>query len=134
MSIQLSVEERNARLDSIETILGASPLLRIFSGAMPASCVSADSGTKLIEITLGANWMSDAVGGQKEKSGTWTGTGLDDGVAGYFRIKTNNGSTCHIQGTVSITDGGGDMTLDNTNIATDQEITIDSFVLTDGNA
>ena len=133
MGIQLSVDARNARLNAIETITGASPLLRIFSGTMPLNCAAADAGTKLIEITLGANWMNDAASGEKEKNGTWSGTGLDDGVAGYFRIKSNDGTVCHIQGIVTLTGDGGDMTLDNTNIAIDQVVTIDTFTLTDGN-
>ena len=39
-----------------------------------------------------------------------------------------------LQGTVTATGGGGDMTLDNTSIASAQTVTVSSFTLTDGNA
>ena len=51
MPVQFSVRVRNARLDVIETTTGASPKLRIYSGAMPVNCAAAPTGT-LIEIPL----------------------------------------------------------------------------------
>ena len=39
-----------------------------------------------------------------------------------------------MQGTVTLTGGGGDMTLDNTSIASGQAVNVTSFTLTDGNA
>ena len=38
MAIQFSVSVRNARLDAIETTVGASPKLQIRTGAAPADC------------------------------------------------------------------------------------------------
>lgn len=52
MAIQLSVAARNARLDSIETTISTAAKLRIYSGAMPADCATAASGTLLCEMTL----------------------------------------------------------------------------------
>jgi hypothetical protein len=69
------------------------------------------------------------------KLGTWEDTSADAaGTAGHFRIKDSGGTTCHIQGTVTITGGGGDMTLDNTSIAAAQAITITAFSITAGGA
>ena len=62
------------------------------------------------------------------------GAGSAAGTAGYFRIKDSTNTTCHMQGTVTLTGGGGDMTMDNTNIASGQSITVNSFNLTAGNA
>jgi hypothetical protein len=135
MAIQLSTGERNARLDAIETLIGTAPLLRIYSGSMPADCATAASGTKLAEMTLPSDWMANAASGAKAKSGTWQDTSADNtGSAGYFRIYESTGTTCHLQGTVTATGGGGDLTLDNISIATGQSITITSFSLTDANA
>jgi hypothetical protein len=47
MTVQLSVAARNARLDAIETAVGVSAILEIRSGAQPANCAAADSGTLL---------------------------------------------------------------------------------------
>jgi hypothetical protein len=39
-----------------------------------------------------------------------------------------------LQGSITATGGGGDMTLDNTSIASGQTITVTGFTLTAGNA
>ncbi len=135
MAIQLSTTVRNARLDAIETAIGASPILRIRTGAAPANCGTADSGTVLVTMTLPADFMAAASGGSKALSGTWQDASADaTGTAAHFRIYDSGGSTCHLQGTVTATSGGGDLELDNTSIATGQSVTITSFTLTDGNA
>jgi hypothetical protein len=138
MSVQLSVSSRNARLDSIETTVGTAPKLRISSGAPPANCAAADTGTLLAELTLPSDWMDAAASGSKAKLGTWSGLG-DAGAgagtnAGHFRIKDSAGTNAHIQGTITATGGGGDMTLNNISIANGQDVTITAFTLTDGNA
>ena len=135
MSIQLSVAVRNARLDAIETTIGTSPILRIRTGAPPASCATADSGTILAEMTLPSDWMAAASSGSKAKSGTWQDTsGNAAGTAAHYRIYDSAGTTCHEQGTVTATGGGGDMELDNTSIAVGQQVTITTYSRTDANA
>lgn len=135
MTIQLSVASRNARLDAIETVAGASTIMKIRTGAVPASCATADAGTVLATLALPADWMAAASAGSKAKSGTWQDLTADAaGTAAHFRVYASDGTTCHIQGTCTITGGGGDLTLDNTNIAVGQAITITGFTLTDGNA
>jgi hypothetical protein len=135
MSIQLSITARNARLDAIETTLGTAPILTIRTGAAPANCAAANSGTVLATLTLPSDWMAAASAGAKAMSGTWQDTSADAaGTAAHFRIHDSGGTTCHLQGTVTATGGGGDMTLDNVVIAATQSVTITSFTLTDGNA
>lgn len=135
MALQLSVAARNARLDAIETTAGASAILKIVSGAAPADCATAASGTVLATINLPADYLSAAASGAKAKLGTWQDASADaTGTAGHFRIYDSAGTTCHMQGTVTATAGGGDMTLDNTSIAAAQVVTVTSFTLTDANA
>ncbi|HKY51710.1 MAG TPA: hypothetical protein VJP45_10680, partial [Candidatus Limnocylindria bacterium] len=69
--MQLSVAVRNARLDAIETAIGTSPILRIRTGAPPAACATADSGTVLAEMTLPSDWMAAAASGAKALVGSW---------------------------------------------------------------
>jgi hypothetical protein len=79
--------------------------------------------------------MAAASGGSKSKSGTWQDLSADAaGSAGHFRIYDSGGATCHMQGTATITGGGGDMILDNTNFAVGQVFTVVNFTLTAGNA
>ena len=135
MAAQLSVAVRNARLDAIETAVGTAPILEIRSGAPPANCAAADSGTLLASCTLPSDWLAAASAGSKAKSGTWEDTSANAaGTAGHFRIKDSGGTVTHIQGTVTATGGGGDMTLDNAVLAATQQFTVTSFSLTDANS
>jgi hypothetical protein len=134
MALQISTSARNGMLDAIETAAGASAILKIRTGAQPADCGTADSGTVLATLNLPSDWMAAASGGTKAKSGTWQDASADaTGTAAHFRIYANDGTTCHMQGSVTITGGGGDLTLDNTSIAAAQAVTITSFTLTAGN-
>lgn len=133
MPIQLSIAVRNARLDQVEVIIGVSAVLRIRSGAQPADCATADSGTVLASMTLPVDWAAAAGAGAKAKSGVWSDASADAaGTAGHFRMYESTGVTCGLQGTCG--QGSGDLSLDNTNIAVGQTITINTFTLTDGNA
>lgn len=135
MSLQLSTSVRNARLNAIPTTVGASPYLEIYSGSMPANCAAAATGTLLSKIPLPATYFNTAASGAMTMTGTWSEASADGtGTAGYFRIYDNALANCHMQGTVTATGGGGDMTIDNTSIASGQTITVTTFTLTDGNA
>lgn len=134
MAVQYSVAVRNAQLNAFETTTGASAKLQIRTGAAPADCAAAASGTLLCEMTLPADYMSDAAAGSKAKLGTWSGTGAAAGTAAHFRVVDSAGTTCHMQGTVTATGGGGDMTLDNVSIAVAQVVTVSTFTISRGNA
>lgn len=135
MALQLSDAVRNARLDAIETAIGASPVMKIRTGAPPANVAAADSGTVLATLTLPSDWMAAASGGTKAKSGTWQDSSADaSGTAAHFRIYASDGTTAHIQGTVTATGGGGDMVVDNVSFAAGQSFTITGFTLTESNA
>lgn len=134
MALQYSVSLRNAQLDAVETIIGAAAQLRIYTGAPPADCATAPSGTLLATITLPSDWMAAASAGSKAKSGTWQVAAGAAGTAGYWRLYDSGGTTCHAQGTCTATGGGGDMTLDNVSIASAQTITVTTFTITAGNA
>lgn len=135
MAIKISVAVRNARLDAIETEIGTSAILRIRSGAAPTNITDADSGTVLATLNLPSDWLAASASGVKSKSGTWQDASADaSGTAGHFRIYASDGTTQHIQGTITATSGGGDMELDNTVLASGQEFTVTSFSMTEGNA
>lgn len=135
MAFQFSTPARNAALDSIETVIGASPIMRIRSGAAPANCAAADAGVGLATLNLPADFLAAAAGGAKAMSGTWQDLAADAaGTAGHWRIYDSTGTTCHIQGTCTITGGGGDMTIDNPVLAVGQQISVTSFQITAGGA
>lgn len=135
MALQLSTAVRNARLDAIETAIGVDAVLKIRTGAAPANCAAADAGTVLATVNCPSDYLAAAAGGSKAKSGTWEDPVADNtGIAEHFRLYASDGTTCHMQGTVTVTGGGGDLTLDNDDINAGQAITITGFTLTDGNA
>lgn len=135
MAINLSVTVRNAKLNAVESTVDVAPILRIYTGTKPANTAAAATGTLLVEMTLPSDWMGAASSGQKAKAGTWQDASANaTGDAGYFRIYDSAGTTCHIQGTVTITGNGGDMTLNKVNITTGDNVEITSFTLIEGNA
>lgn len=136
MAFQFSTTSRNAALDAIETAVGTAAVLKIRSGAPPATVATADSGTVLASLTLPSDWLAAASSGSKAKSGTWEDTSADAaGTAAHFRVYASDGTTAHIQGTVTSTAvGTGDMLLDNTSIAAGQTVTITAFTLSAGGA
>lgn len=135
MTLFFSVDVRNARLDAIETVIGTSPILKIFDGTPPANCAAADDGDVLATLTLPSDWMAAASSGSKALSGTWQDASADDtGTATYFRIYDSGETACDMQGTCSESGGGGDMILQNTDLNAGQTFTIITFTITDGNA
>ncbi len=135
MSVQLGVTTRNARLDAIETACGTAPILTLRTGAPPANCGTANSGTVLATMTLPSDWMAAASSGAKAINGTWQDLLADvAGTVAHFRIHDSTATTCHIQGTVtSVLVGTGDMLIDNAVLAVNQPVSVLSFTLTDGN-
>lgn len=135
MSLQYSVAVRNAQLDAVESTISTAPILRIRTGSPPANCAASRTGTILASLTLPSDWMAAASSGSKAKSGTWSDTSADNaGTAAHWEIMDSGGTTCHAQGTVTVTGGGGDLTLDDVTIEAGQTVTISSFTITAGNA
>lgn len=182
--MQLGVAVRDGMNNAFETVIGASPLLRVMTGAMPATPATAQSGTQLVQMTLPSDWMNASSAAVKTLLGTWAAAAAASGLGGYARIYDNAGTTCGWQGLVSqawaqstayilnqqasnangvyrvttagtsnasgtgpsgtgtgITDGTVtwsyvgpvDMVLDNTNIATAQNVSVTTFTLTGPN-
>jgi hypothetical protein len=128
MVVQYSDTVRNTILDAWETAMGTAIKVQIRTGAPPANCAAANSGTLLVEYTLASDWAGNAGSGSKTlNSLPIDGTAIDTGTAGHYRFFNNAGSTCHEQGTVTITGGGGDMTIDNTSISNTQSVTITGY-------
>ena len=80
-------------------------------------------------------WMAAASGGSKAKNGTWEDASADAaGTAAHYRIYASDGTTAHLQGTVTATGGGGEMTVDNVVFAAGQSFSITSFSLSAANS
>jgi len=131
MALQFATSVRNAILDAIETDTSTGAILKIKSGSAPATCATADSGTVLASITCPSDWLAAASSGSKAKSGSWSDASADaTGTAAHFRLYKSDGTTCQMQGTVTVTGGGGDLTLDSVSVTAAQVVTITGFTLT----
>jgi hypothetical protein len=135
MAIQLSEACRNARLDAFETFVGTSPVLKIRTGAQPGAVADADSGTALMSITLSADWAAAASGGTKsftDLPGSFAAS--VSGIAGHFRLYKSDGTTCVMQGSVSLVGNGGNLTVSNDSMTSGFSYTVNAFAIGDGNA
>ncbi len=129
MAVQYPVAQRNAMLEAKATNWGANPVMKLWTGAQPANCATANSGTECASGSLGATPFAAAGSGAIAKNGTWTITGTTGGTAGHYRVYKSDGTTCVEQGDIS-----DDMTIDNAVIANAQVVTITAYTTTAGNA
>lgn len=132
MTVQYSTSVRNAMLDAIESATGTSAKLQMWSGTQPTNCGTAiGAQVKLVEIALASDWAAAASGGSKTYSSVpLATTALAAGTVGFYRVVDSAGTTCHEQGTITATGGGGDMTIDNTVLASGQTVQVTGFTKT----
>ena len=135
MALSYTTTLRNSRLDDITAAVGNAGLLRFYSGSVPANVgASLGAATLLAELTCGSPFAASASSGAlTADSITQDSSANATGTATYFRLATSAG-TAVIQGTVTATGDGGDLTLTTTSITSGQPVQVTSFVITDGNA
>lgn len=122
-------------------------VIDVFSGSQPISADEAEIGSKLVRITLssenftpgistnGLNFDTTNAGVlSKPLDAIWSGKGLANGTAGWFRMYDNTATTgvsttaVRLDGTVAT--GGGQFNMSITTISTGATTTIDSVKLT----
>lgn len=130
MTVQWSTALRNALLDAWEAAIGVSAKVQIRTGPAPANCAAADSGTLLAEFSLVSDWAAPAASGAKSLNGTPTANAIASGDAAHYRIKDSSGVTCHEQGRVTVTGGGGDLTVDIVSVSSGQPLRITAWAKT----
>jgi hypothetical protein len=132
--MQFGVALRNARANVIESTISTTPILTIRTGAAPANCAAANSGTVVATVNCPSDWLAAASGGAVAiNNGPWQDLTADaTGTAAHFRIHDSGGTVCHIQGTVGT--AATDMIVDNTSFNAGQQFNITSFTITEGNA
>jgi hypothetical protein len=127
MAFQYGTTLRTNQVAQLQATVGTSGVLKIFSGAEPANCASADPTGLLCTIPLPSTFLTSS-GGATALSGTWQANAAAAGIAASFRIYDGS-AVCHIQGNCTT-----DLVLNNTNIASGQTVQVTSFAVTAGNA
>lgn len=122
-------------------------VIDIYSGSQPSDADSGETGTKLVTITLGGE---DFTGGSatnginfgevasgvlhKEAGEVWSGEGVEDGTAGWFRIYDNSyvtgDSTSEIRMDGAVATSGSQFNMSNTAVVVGGTTTVDSVALT----
>ncbi len=136
MAITFSNALRTARAAAIITACDAgsgAAILEIRTGSAPAGPDSAATGTLLASITLNdPSFIAGAAGVISiDESPTISDTSADaTGTAGHFRIKTSAGAGV-VDGTVTATGGGGDLTLNTVSLVSGAAVTITGGTITE---
>ena len=140
MTIRLATATRNAACDGIVDRADAGSgagTIEIRTGSQPASANDSASGSLLATVTLddpafdGAG--TGAAGAASLLGVPIAATGAADGTAGWFRMKDSSGATV-LDGSVTVTGGGGDLQLNTVTISTgvDFELTSGSITVPAG--
>lgn len=115
MALTVAAASAQAMGAALATDIGSGAIIEIRSGTKPATPETAASGTLLASITISGSFSSS--GGVLTAADPASVSPAASGTAGYFRLRTS-GSTAILDGTVTATGGGGDMTLGSTTITT----------------
>jgi hypothetical protein len=101
MALQYSVTHRTNAIGTLTTDVGATGVCKIFTGAAPATCATADTGTLLATFAGNATFGSATTGVYTLNAITGV-TAAGTGTAGYFRWYPAAATTTNavIQGTV----------------------------------
>lgn len=120
--------------DGVPTTFPAGSKLQYRTGAAPGAS-AVPTGTLVAEITLPATPWAAGSGRTVPKAGSWTVAAAAAGVVGYYRLITagDTGTLTQadprIEGAVTLTGAGGDLTMDNTNVQTGQTVTENTFAV-----
>jgi len=126
MAISLSTAARNGGAKGVTDVVdaGTGPgRLRIYTGAKPASPNDAATGTLLADVTLADPAFVAGAAGVRTLTDPAAVNGVAAGNAGWFRVLDSDLNAV-LDGTVTATGGGGDLTLANVNIAVGQPVDI----------
>lgn len=134
MTVRIGATVRTAMVDAVRTLIdaGSGPgKIRVYTGAQPASVATAASGTLLVEVPFNDPAFDAPASGSAAADVTPTvvGTAVATGTAGWFRI-LDSANNSLIDGSVTATGGGGDITVASTAITTGLTVTLTALSIT----
>ena len=132
MAISLATTARTAMCDALVDLLDAGPAagtLQIRTGTKPANPNTAATGTLLATVTLVDPAFGAAAAGVATLADPGAVTAVADGTAGWFRALDSTGAAV-MDGTVTATGGGGDLTLATVTITTGLSVDITGGTIT----
>lgn len=122
---------RSSRSNAIVTAIGTSGKIRFYSGTRPAT--GGAETTLLAECALSAT-AGTVSNGVLTFNAITNDAAIDaTGVVSWFRVMTS-ANAAQVDGTVTATGGGGDITTPSTSWTANEPLAVSSFVITEGNA
>lgn len=115
MALTITAAVAQSLASALATAVGASATITIYSGTKPATPETAATGTLLVTVPISGSFT--ASGGAITSADPAAANPAASGTAGWFRLATST-STAILDGTVTATGGGGDMTLGSVTITT----------------
>lgn len=130
MALQYSLTHRTNAMTQLNTDIGASCVIKIWTGSIPATCGTADTGTLLVTFAGNAGGFGTAASQQLAASLIANATAGNTGTAGYFRIYPNAATSTNavVQGLCGTS--GSDMNLTSTSITSGQTVVFSNMTIT----
>lgn len=130
MAIQYSLTHRTNAMTQLNTDIGINAVIKLFSGAAPANCGTADTGTLLVQFAGNAGGFGTAASQVLTAAAVASVTAAASGTPGYFRIYPNAVTTTNAvtQGTVGTS--GTDMILTAATVTAGQTVNFTSLTVT----
>lgn len=133
MTVRIAQTVRNSIANAIGTATDAGSAagnIKIYTGSQPATADTVAAGTLLATVAMGPKpSFATASAGTINAADPAPVSGVAAGTAGWFRMADSNGNTV-MDGSVTATGGGGDLTLSTTTISVGVTVDITSFSVT----
>lgn len=131
MTTRISTGARNAAVNAITALLNGGKV-EIRTGSQPASVGTAATGTLLATLPLSATAFATASNGSASANAITSDTAADaSGAAGWFR-GYDSAAGGVIDGSITATGGGGDMTLATVSIVQDGTVSMTAWTISLG--
>jgi hypothetical protein len=129
MALKYSTTIIADRLTTLNTDIGTSAKLRIYSGSRPASVNTAlGAQVMLAELICNASAFGSVAAGALTAGAIANATAAASGTAAFFRLFKSDGTTACVDGDVGTS--GADLNLTSTSITAGQTVGVSSFVIT----
>ena len=130
MAIQYSVTHRTNAMTTLNNDIGASCVIKIFDGTLPATCATPDAGTTLVTFAGNAAGFGTVASGVLTANSVSNANAAATGTASYFRIYPTAATTTNavVQGTCGT--ANADMILTSLTINSGQVIQFTSMTIT----
>lgn len=130
MAIQYSLTHRTNRMATLNTDIGINAVIKVFTGAAPANCGTADTGTLLVQFAGNAAAFGTVASQVLTASAVASVNAANSGTAGYCRVYPSAATTTNavFQGTAGLS--GTDMILTANPVTAGQTINFTSLTIT----